>query len=387
VAALAERIAERIRREGPIPFDRYVDAALYDEDGGFFARGGGAGRAGRDFVTSPEVGTLFGALVARFLDRSWTRLGRPDPFFAVDAGAGRGRLGADVLRARPACAPALRSVLVERSAALRAAQRELLSLEPADRAFGPAVRDEPDEAPRPIEGIGPIVTSLPELPALELPDGVVIANELLDNLPFGIVERAGGGWREVRVGYEGGAFVEVIVPASPEVAAAADDVAAGVAVADGARLPVPTATADWLAACGHVLRRGFLVVVDYADSARSLAGRLPHEWLRTYRAHELGGSPLVAPGSQDITVTVPAEHLVTHARRAGFRVVEQSTQAGWLTALGIDDLVDNARGLWRERAAVGDLEALAARSRVSEAAALADPSGLGAHAVFVFAKG
>jgi SAM-dependent MidA family methyltransferase len=53
VPELAERIAERIRREGPIPFDRFVEAALYDEDGGFYARGGGAGRAGRDFVTSP----------------------------------------------------------------------------------------------------------------------------------------------------------------------------------------------------------------------------------------------------------------------------------------------------------------------------------------------
>jgi SAM-dependent MidA family methyltransferase len=387
MADLAERIAERIRREGPIPFDRYVDAALYDEDGGFFARGGGAGRAGRDFVTSPEVGTLFGALVARVLDRSWAELRRPDPFVAVDAGAARGRLAADVLRARPACAPALRAVLVERSAALRAAQRELLSLEPADRALGPAVQDEPDEAPRPIEGIGPIVTSLPELPALELPDGVVIANELLDNLPFRIVERAGGVWREVRVGSEDGVFGEVIVPAAPEVAAAADEVAAGVAIPDGARLPVPTATVDWLAECGHVLRRGFLVVVDYADAAGSMAARPQHEWLRTYRAHERGGSPLDGPGSQDITATVPAEHLVTHARRAGFRLVEETTQAAWLASLGIDDLVDDARGLWRERAGIGDLEALAARSRVSEAAALTDASGLGAHSVFVFANG
>ena len=381
MAALAERIAERIRREGPIPFDRYVDAALYDEQGGFFARGGGAGRAGRDFVTSPEVGTLFGALVARFLDRSWTELGRPDPFVFVDAGAGRGRLAADVLRAEPECAPALRSVLVERSAVLRAAQRDLLTLEPADRAFGPAVRDEPDEAPRPIEGIGPIVTSLPELPALELPDGVVLANELLDNLPFRIVERGGGTWNEVRVGNEEDGFVEVIVPASQEV------VAAGVAVPDGARVPVPTASVDWLAECGHLVRRGFLVVVDYADAAASLATRPQHEWLRTYRAHQRGGSPLDAPGSQDITATVPAEHLVTHAAGAGFRLVEQTTQAEWLRALGIDDLVDDARGLWRERVAVGDLEALAARSRVTEAAALTDPSGLGAHAVFVFAKG
>lgn len=387
MAALAERIAERIRREGPIPFDRYVDAALYDDEDGFFARGGGAGRAGRDFVTSPEVGTLFGALVARFLDRSWTELGRPDPFVVVDAGAGRGRLAADILRADPACAPALRSVLVERSTVLRAVQRELLTLEPADRAFGPAVRDEPDESPRPVEGIGPIVTSLPELPALELPDGVVLANELLDNLPFRIVERAGGAWNEVRVGNENSGFGEVVVPASPEVGAAADDVAADVPVADGARLPVPTATVDWLAECGHVLRRGFLVVLDYADAAASLATRPQHEWLRTYRAHQRGGSPLEAPGSQDITATVPVEHLVTHAARAGFRLVEQSAQAEWLGTLGIDDLVDDARGLWRERAAVGDLEALAARSRVIEAAALTDPSGLGAHAVFVFAKG
>src|SRR4029453_4255387 len=107
MADLAERIAERIRHEGPIPFDRFVEAALYDEAGGFFARGGGggrggpgfsargggAGRAGRDFVTSPEVGVLFGALVARYLDRAWTELARPDPFVVVDAGAGRGRLG------------------------------------------------------------------------------------------------------------------------------------------------------------------------------------------------------------------------------------------------------------------------------------------------------
>jgi SAM-dependent MidA family methyltransferase len=386
VATLAERIAERIRREGPIPFDRFVEAALYDEDGGFFALGGGAGRAGRDFVTSPEVGTLFGGLVARFLDRSWVQLGRPDPFVVVDAGAGRGRLAADVLRVEPDCARALRYVLVERSAALRAAQRELLTLEPADRAFGPAVRDEPDEAPRPIEGIGPIVTSLPELPALELPAGVVIANELLDNLPFRIVERADA-WTEVRVGNENGGFVDVVVPASPEVVAAADDVAAGATIPPGARLPVPTATIDWLAEVGRVLRRGSLVVVDYADSAESLAGRPQHEWLRTYRAHQRGGSPFDALGSQDITATVPAEHLVAHARRAGFRLVEQTGQAEWLAALGVDTLVDDARGLWRERAAVGDLEALAARSRVIEAAALTDPAGLGAHSVFVFAKG
>src|SRR6478609_9250825 len=114
----SQRIVERIRREGPIPYDGFVEVALYGDDG-FFTSGRGAGRAGRDFVTSPEVGPLFGACVARALDRLWDVLERPDPFLVVEAGAGNGRLAREVLRAAPRCSTALRYVLVERSAVLR----------------------------------------------------------------------------------------------------------------------------------------------------------------------------------------------------------------------------------------------------------------------------
>ena len=88
-------IAEQIHRGGPIRFGAFVDAALYGP-GGFFARGAGAGRAGSDFVTSPEVGPLFGACVARALDAEWERQGRPDPFVVIEAGAGNGRLAREV---------------------------------------------------------------------------------------------------------------------------------------------------------------------------------------------------------------------------------------------------------------------------------------------------
>jgi len=116
VTDLEQRLIERIHREGPLPFDAFVEEALYG-DGGFFSSGHGAGRAGADFVTSPEVGQLFGALVAQYLDRVWDDLDRPDPFVVIEAGAGRGRLAADVLAASPRCAPALRYVLVERGRA------------------------------------------------------------------------------------------------------------------------------------------------------------------------------------------------------------------------------------------------------------------------------
>ncbi|MBA3266910.1 MAG: SAM-dependent methyltransferase, partial [Acidimicrobiia bacterium] len=60
-AELAALVAERVRRQGPLPFDAVVDLALYHPVHGFYGRGRGAGR-GRDFLTSPEVGPLFGTV-------------------------------------------------------------------------------------------------------------------------------------------------------------------------------------------------------------------------------------------------------------------------------------------------------------------------------------
>ena len=60
---------------------------------------------------------------------------------------------------------------------------------------------------------GPVFASLEDLPALTV-DAVVLANELLDNLPFGIAEWDGARWQEVRVAVDGDRFVEMLVPAS-----------------------------------------------------------------------------------------------------------------------------------------------------------------------------
>ncbi len=382
---LAERIAERIRREGPIPFDAYVEAALYDEQDGFFTTGGGAGRAGRDFVTSPEVGSTFGALIARALDGWWEADGSPDPWFVVEAGAGRGRLAVDVLRARPACAPALRYVCVERSAALRDAQRDTLPIEPAADALGPVLASAPDEPAEPVPGLGPIVTAIADLPDVPI-DGVLLANELLDNLPFRIVEWNGTEWLEVRVALQGDSFAELAVPADDHLRAEAEAVVRGAPVPTGARLPVAPGIADWLAAAGRMLRHGRLVVIDYAETVGTVLAREPDSWLRTYAGHQRGGAPLVHPGDQDITSDVLIEALVAHAGRAGLRLVDDRSQAAWLDGLGATTLAAEAAAVWRDRAHLGDLEAVAARSRVHEVDALIDPSGLGGHRVLVFAS-
>lgn len=374
-------LAERIHRAGPVPFSVFVDAALYDPATGFFARGRGAGRAGADFVTSPEVGPLFGACVARAFDAWWEAMGAPDPFVVVEAGAGTGRLCREVLRAEPECAPALRYVMVERSDELRDRQRDRLVVEPFEFALGPSAPVGEGEPAELVARTGPIVSALDELPAVPF-EGVVLANELLDNLPFDLVERTEHGWAEVRVGVdEAGRFHEVVLPASEELEAWMT----GIDVPTGTRLPAQRQVEEWIDAAASVLRRGVIVCIDYAADAATMAAR-GRGWLRTFREHGRGRDPLEAPGSQDLTADVLLEPARRAARQAGLVLAAETTQAEWLAGLGIDALVEEGAAIWRAGAARGDLEAIAGRSRATEAAALTDPGGLGGHTVLVCTK-
>ncbi len=287
----AASVLERIHRNGPIRFGAYVDLALYDPNG-FFTAGGGAGRAGRDFVTSPEVGSLFGVCVARAIDREWERLGRPDPFVVIEGGAGNGRLAREVLRTAPNCSAALRYVLVERSERLRAEQATRLQFEPTADLFGPAVRDADRDEVIGVAGLGPVLGSVSDVPGVHV-DGVVLANELLDNLAFEVVVRTAHGWDEVRVGELDGHFVEVRVPAAP-------DLIGWVGRADvpvGTRLPVATGAMEWLARSAATLRHGSIVLIDYCANWETFTTRAGG-WLRTYADHRRAGDPLSAPGSR-----------------------------------------------------------------------------------------
>ncbi len=336
---MAGRAADDVRAAiddagGAIPFSTFVDLALYGPHG-FYTDPAAAGSAGRrgDFLTAPEVGPLFGAVIARFLDAEWERLGRPDPFTVVDAGAGPGTLARTVLAAHPACAVAWRYVAVEVSAAQRARH------------------------PVEVES----VAALPTDPFV----GVVLANELLDNLPFRLAVHDGA-WREAYVvAARDGTFAEVLSAPFDPVPAVLPAVAG-----HGARAPLLDGAAAWVAEARRLVQQGSVVVLDYARPSTSvLAGLEWRSWLRTYRGHQRGRHPLADPGEQDITVDVALDQL---PEPDAVRSQDQFLQR-W----GITELVEEGRRAWSSAAAAPDLAAMRMRSRPTEAAALLDRSGLG----------
>ena len=325
---------------GAISFEQYMGLALYGE-GGFYQDGGKAGRRG-DFITSPEVGPLFAAVIARYLDDCWNEMGCPSNFDVVEVGAGPGTLARGIFDAQPKCISALKYVAVEISEAQRALH------------------------PNFVESTG------------EFPDkiiqGVVLANELLDNLPFKLFVYDGV-WKEAFIALgDNGKFVEVLrtVDEIPWVLP--------VSAPLGSRAPIQTAAAQWLLNVSQKLSRGRFLVFDYCSQSTSEIAITPwREWLRTYRGHERGAHYLLEPGSQDITAQVIIDQLANAV--PGISVTQQSE---WLQTWGVDELVSEGNAYWEAHKSAPNTAAMKMRSRINDYRALNAMSEAGTYKVISF---
>ena len=330
--------------EGPIAFDRYLDIVLYGAHG-FYTVGGSAGRRRGDFITSPEVGPLFGVVIARALDAWWDELGRPDPFTVVDAGAGPGTLARSVLAA---------------DAGVRAghALRRGRDLRPAARP--PSRRDRVGER----DAVGPVHRRDPRQRAAR--QRPVPARRVRRRVARGVRDgRRRTAGRGARLGGH---------RCRP----------AGRHVPPRARVPIQARAAAWVGDARASLARGRVVVFDYSVAVTAqLAVRPWREWLRTYRAHDRGGHYLVDPGRAGRHL--PTSPSTNSPRRAGPTRCEprpSSCAAGASTSSSTRADAD-----WQASAARPDLRAMAMRSRISEAEALLDPTGLGAFSVVEWSVG
>lgn len=282
---LRERIAEEIRRDGPIPFSRYMELCLYEPELGYYSRAREQfGKAG-DFYTSSDVHAVFGRLLARQFEEMWGILDSPERIDVIELGPGRGLFARDLLdwsaKQFPDFARALHYSLVEQSPHLREKLQERL----ADH----------------IEARKCQVFNSVETAASVASDTVIIfGNEFFDALPVEIIDYRGA----LRVGFENSHFIETF--AAPSAAEVEFLDRYSVHPEPGERVEAPLASLAWMDRIAAVFedRRGFLALIDYGYTREEqLAGR-HRDTVMSYRQHIASTSPYEAPGEQDITAHV-----------------------------------------------------------------------------------
>jgi SAM-dependent MidA family methyltransferase len=280
---------------------------------------------GRDFVTSPHVHPVFGELLARAVRELWEGLGRPRPFHVTEVGAGDGTFALSLLS--HAEEVPVRYTAVDRSPGARSALAAIEDVVVDDR--------------------------------VRRPTDLVLANELLDNLPFRILR----GDREVRIGTEGDRPVEVLVPV--------DDEMAPFATGEGARV-VPVGALAFVDEVAAALERGYALLIDYGGLG-STGGPI-----HGYRDHRVVEDLLAAPGTADITSGVDFELIASHAETQGMRAFPSVTQRDALLALGLEDWLEAELRWQRMQLEERDGRlAVATWSGRSRASLLVDPGALG----------
>ena len=365
---LTERIRSEIRRDGPIPFARFMELALYDPDAGYYAgrrwTEAGPGREA-DFLTAPEGHPIFGWAIARLVEEVWDRLDRPAGFVVREHGAGTGALAVGILDGlRRSASPLLevvRYLPVEHSAV----RRERLAERLAAAGFAATI-----DWPEP---------GSPQAP------GIVVANELLDALPVHLVEGAApddprGPLLEAFVRFEPGGWFETTldVPSTPALAArlAAERIALGPGQQAAVCLAIDAVVAEMAAP----LERGIMLIVDYGAEAPELYAPGRGSSLRAYHRHRVHADPFSAIGRQDLTAHVDLTAVERAAAAAGLEPLGRTTQAAFLAGLGLGELL-----VGLQSTPGTTLEAyLEARSAVAR---MLDPRATGAFAVLAHGRG
>ncbi len=367
-----ERRADAVRRalargadaDGFVPFDRFMEIALYDDAGGYYARPESPFGPAGDFYTAARVHPLFARTLARHVRSVRGALGADRPFEIVEVGPGDGTLGASLLSALGEDPSGLVGVsyhLVERSPSLARRARERLTPVAADR--GVPVVDEPA-----IGATGPF-------------EGIVLANEFLDAEPARRLRWTGDAWRELGVRVRDGR----VEPAESSTVPPVPDPPVPTPAEPNVIVEVSPAAESWVRSVGDHLAAGVLLALDYGAEESELVAGHPRGTLAAVRRHRSVNDFWSSPGASDLSVFVDFTRLRYAARRAGLVELAYGRQAEALGAWGFPSELEAALAGARD-AEEGVRVRLAAKNllfgfeqfRVLELAAPASAERLGA---------
>ncbi len=339
-----------------------MEEALYHPGLGYYSSD--APRTGwrGNYMTSAELDPAFGELWAGGVRDLWLTSGRPAAFEIVEVGPGEGGFARGLLAALPPdLAEVLTYRLVERNPAAETRQRAAL-------ARWSGVEWSPS-----LGEVAPVAA------------GIVVANEILDNLPVHLVSHRAGKVVELMIGAEKDELTTVPAPVSdPEIARFLE--VTGTSPQEEAVLEVGLAAEAFIEEAAGKLGRGGLLFVDYGAESTELSRRFGGT-LVCYSAAGTDLLPLDSPGEKDITAHANWTWARAVAESLGLRTIGPRPQAEVLRALGSNDVISALRRDHDVALAAGDgAAALRSLSRRQAVAALLDRSGLGGMDVFLALK-
>ncbi|MGB5251953.1 MAG: SAM-dependent methyltransferase [Sedimenticolaceae bacterium] len=308
-----------LAHEGLLPFDRYMELALYAPGLGYYLNGRRKFGESGDFITAPEASPLFSRCLAHQVAECLEKCGGET---VLEIGAGSGRMAAEML-AQLELLHGLpqRYLILELSAALQKEQRAAL----ASRV--PHLLSRVDWLKR-------------------LPDpgftGAVVANELLDAMPVHRFRRSAGSWQELFVGLQDHALDDQWGPLqSPGLAESLQALWPDEhVVAEGYTSEINLRLRPWMRAVSEIIQRGYLIFIDY--------GYTQHEYYHPERRHgtfmchfrhRAFSDPYFLPGLQDMTANVDFTALANAGLKAGFSLAGFTTQAHFLIDNGLGRLM------------------------------------------------
>ena len=314
VGAIIERIEQR---GGVIGFDEYMEMALYQPGLGYYSASLPKFGAAGDFVTAPEISSLFGYCLARQAD---ALIAQGCVAEVLEFGAGSGKLCAQILESLPALA---HYRILDLSADLRQRQQQYLKERLSAELF------------HKIEWLQQLPRDF---------DGIVLANEVLDAMPVHILRKQDD-WQELGVTYRGQGF---------EWQALEQNEAVGVMrliESQLGELPCDYRSElnlnyqPWLKALAESCRRAVVLIIDYGYERSQYyhAGR-QRGTLTCHLRHRVHGDPFVYPGLQDITAFVDFDACADAAEASGFEITGLIGQAQFLLANGLLDEAQRRSG-------------------------------------------
>jgi len=311
---LPEIIIKKIKENGPICFQEFMEMCLYYPELGYYtSQRNKIGKNG-DFYTSAYLTPIFGILIGKQLEEMWNILDN-NPFTIVEYGAGTGMLCHDILsylKHNKRMYDQLSYCIIEKSPAMREIEKSHLN-----------------------EKVS-WYDSIEEIPAIE---GCILSNELIDNFAVHQV-KMDKELMELFLTYEN-EFKEVWKPASAELRKYLKELK--VELPQGFRTEINLQAIDWIKEIAARLKRGYVMTIDYGYLSTELYKPYRRQGtLVCYHNHTVNECLYDHIGLQDITSHVNFSALRHWGAKNGLAECGFTDQCHFLLAMGFKELIHEA---------------------------------------------